>query len=72
MLPFPWNSGPAVSLEQEAEVYLINTCTVTGTGDRKSLQLIRRLRREHPDAAVIACGCMAQMLGETLFLPGLM
>lgn len=59
-----------VSLEQEAEVYLINTCTVTGTGDRKSLQLIRRLRREHPDAAVIACGCMAQMLGETLFSSG--
>ena len=31
-----------------ADVYLVNTCTVTGTGDKKSLQLIRRCRRRNP------------------------
>ena len=37
-----------VPVDQPADVYLINTCTVTGTGDKKSLQLIRKIRREYP------------------------
>ena len=37
-----------VPFDADADVYVINTCTVTGTGDKKSLQLARRLRREHP------------------------
>ena len=49
-----------VPISAPADVYLVNTCTVTGTGDRKSLQLARRLRREHPDSRLILCGCMAQ------------
>ena len=53
-----------VPFSAEAEVYLINTCTVTGTGDRKSLQLARRVRREHPSARLILCGCMAQKQGQ--------
>ena len=36
-----------VPFESSADVYLINTCTVTGTGDQKSLKLIRRVHREH-------------------------
>ena len=52
-------SGPA-------DVYLINTCTVTGTGDRKSLQLARRVRREHPGSLLVLCGCLAQKEGEDL------
>lgn len=55
-----------VPFSAEAEVYLINTCTVTGTGDRKSLQLARRVRREHPSARLILCGCMAQKQGQAL------
>lgn len=55
-----------VSLDQPADVYLVNTCTVTGTGDRKSIQLIRKIRREHPSSALIVCGCMAQQRGEEL------
>ena len=54
----PFSSG--------ADVYLINTCTVTGTGDKKSLQMVRRIRRLHPDSRIVLCGCMAQLYGEKL------
>ena len=59
-----------VPMDQPADVYLVNTCTVTGTGDRKSLQLIRKIRREHPSAVLIVCGCMAQERGEDLLSTG--
>ena len=55
-----------VPFDQEADIYLVNTCTVTGTGDRKSLQLARRLKREHPSSTLILCGCLAQKAGEAL------
>lgn len=55
-----------VSFNDDADVYLINTCTVTGTGDKKSLQLARHIRRSHPDSVLILCGCLAQKRGETL------
>ena len=59
-----------VSMNEDADVYLINTCTVTGVGDKKSLQLIRKNRREHPDSRLIICGCMAQQRGEELLSLG--
>ncbi len=59
-----------VPFESSADVYLINTCTVTGTGDQKSLKLIRRVHREHPDAAIIAAGCLTQRTPRALCLPG--
>ena len=59
-----------VPFDQQADVYLINTCTVTGTGDRKSLQLARRLKREHPESRLILCGCLAQKAGESLLSCG--
>ena len=55
-----------VSFQSDADVYVINTCTVTGTGDRKSLQLSRRIRREHPDSLLVLCGCLAQKKGAAL------
>ncbi|MBR2822988.1 MAG: tRNA (N(6)-L-threonylcarbamoyladenosine(37)-C(2))-methylthiotransferase MtaB [Clostridia bacterium] len=55
-----------VPFSAPADVYLINTCTVTGTGDRKSLQLARRVRREHPGCLLVLCGCLAQKEGEAL------
>ena len=51
---------------QPCDVYVINTCTVTGTGDKKSLQAVRRARRLNPAADIIVCGCMAQRDGEKL------
>lgn len=53
-----------------ADVYVINTCTVTGTGDKKSRQMIRRAHRNNPDAAIVVTGCLAQRAAEALLLPG--
>ena len=50
----------------EADVVLINTCTVTGTGDQKSMKAIRRAAREHPNCAIVVCGCLAQREAERL------
>ena len=59
-----------VPFDADADVYVINTCTVTGTGDKKSLQLARRLRRKHPDSALILAGCLAQRKPEDLLETG--
>lgn len=59
-----------VSFSADADVYLVNSCTVTGTGDKKSLQTVRRLKREHPDSKIVLCGCLAQLRGEELLSTG--
>lgn len=46
--------------EGTADVYIINTCTVTGTGAQKSRQAIHRATRENPDAVIAVTGCLAQ------------
>ena len=56
----------AVDFEDEADAYLVNTCTVTGTGDQKSKKLIRRVAREHPACSIIVAGCLAQREAEEL------
>ena len=60
----------SVPFPSDADVYLLNTCTVTGSGDKKSLQLARRIRREHPESKLILCGCMAQLQGAQLMDTG--
>lgn len=55
-----------VDMRDEADVYLVNTCTVTGTGDTKSEKLIRRCARLHPDCAIVVAGCLAQREPEKL------
>ena len=55
-----------VGFQDDADVYLINTCTVTGTGDQKSLKTVRRVAREHPDCAIVVCGCLAQREAERI------
>lgn len=59
-----------VPFEAAADVYVINTCTVTGTGDKKSMQSVRRALRQNPQAAIVVAGCLAQRSGEALLLPG--
>lgn len=49
-----------VDFEEQADLYIINTCTVTGQSDHKSRKAIRRARRRSPDALVVATGCYAQ------------
>lgn len=50
-----------VGFKSEADVYVINTCTVTNTGDRKSRQVIRRAIRRNPEAVIVVMGCYAQL-----------
>ncbi len=60
-----------VEFDQTADVYLINTCTVTNTGDKKSRQIIRRAVRRNPNAIVAVTGCYAQTsAAEILEIPG--
>ncbi|MFU0791424.1 MAG: tRNA (N(6)-L-threonylcarbamoyladenosine(37)-C(2))-methylthiotransferase MtaB [Virgibacillus proomii] len=60
-----------VDFEKNSDVYVINTCTVTNTGDKKSRQVIRRAIRKNPDAVVCVTGCYAQTSpGEILEIPG--
>ena len=61
-----------VPFDGEADVFVINTCTVTGTGDKKSLQLIRRCHRRCPEADIIVTGCLAQRDAEAVSLPGVL
>ncbi len=49
-----------VPWDQEADVYVVNSCAVTAVSDQKSRQMVRRLRRTHPRALVALCGCYAQ------------
>ena len=53
-----------VDFREPADVYLINTCTVTNLGDRKSRQMIRRAHRLNPQAQVVVMGCLAQTSPE--------
>lgn len=66
------NNGYAqVDFEDEADVYIINTCTVTNTGDKKSRQIIRRAVRKNPDAVIAVMGCYAQTSpAEIMDIPG--
>jgi threonylcarbamoyladenosine tRNA methylthiotransferase MtaB len=52
--------------DQPADVYIVNTCTVTDRADTESLRLARRARRLNPDARVIMTGCLAQASPEKL------
>lgn len=47
-----------------ADVYIINTCTVTNIADRKSRQMLHKAKKMNPDAVVVACGCYVQAAGE--------
>lgn len=55
-----------VGIEEVADVYIINTCTVTNLGDKKSRQLIRKVKRQNPQAVVAVVGCYAQTAPEEL------
>ena len=55
-----------VSFEEQADAYIINTCTVTAVSDKKSRQVIRRARKSSPRAVVAVCGCYAQTKPEEI------
>ena len=51
---------------KEADIYIVNTCTVTNMSDRKSRQMLRRVKELNKKAIVVACGCYAQVAKEEL------
>lgn len=46
--------------EEKPEIVIINTCSVTNIADNKSLKIVRRVKREHPDSILVVCGCSVQ------------
>jgi len=55
-----------VPFDGEADLYVVNTCTVTGSGDADSRKAVRRARRANPGATVVATGCYAQRRPDEL------
>lgn len=55
-----------VPFQEKADVYVINTCSVTNIADRKSRQMLHRAKEMNPDAVVVAAGCYVQAAGEEL------
>ena len=49
-----------VSFLSKADVYILNTCTVTSESERKARQIVSRIKREHPESLLLVCGCWAQ------------
>lgn len=55
-----------VDFEEKADIYIINTCTVTNMADKKSRQMLRRVKDINPQAILVAVGCYAQVAKEKL------
>lgn len=53
-----------VDFEDFADIYIVNTCTVTNMSDRKSREMLRRAKKVNPNGIVVACGCYAQVAKE--------
>lgn len=53
-----------VEATKKADIYIVNTCTVTNMSDRKSRQMLRRVKEQNDKALVIACGCYVQVAKE--------
>ena len=66
MKAFSQQGFEVVKEPENADIYVINTCTVTNMADRKSRQMIRRGKKKNPACLVVAVGCYAQSDGEKL------
>ena len=60
------NGYEIVAFSEKADIYIINTCTVTNIADRKSRQMLHRAKKLNKDAVVVAVGCYVQAAGEIL------
>ena len=60
------NNYEVVEFDEKADIYIINTCTVTNMADRKSRQMLRKVKEMNKDAILVACGCYAQVAKEEL------
>lgn len=59
-----------VPFGSEADINIINTCTVTNMADRKSRQMLHRAKKKNPESVVVAVGCYVQATGEALLSDG--
>lgn len=55
-----------VEFDEVADIYIVNTCTVTNMADRKSRQMLRKVKELNQNAVLVACGCYAQVAKEEL------
>lgn len=60
------NGYEVVGFEENADIYIINTCTVTSIADKKSRQIIRHAKQQNSSAIIVATGCYAQVAKEEL------
>ena len=63
---FKENNYEIVEFQEKADIYIINTCTVTNMADRKSRQMLRKVKELNPKAILVAVGCYAQVAKEEL------
>ena len=63
---FEQNSYNIVPFDERADIYVINTCTVTNMSDKKSRQYIRRARKKNKNAIIIATGCYVQVAKDEI------
>lgn len=61
-----------VPFDSVADVYIVNTCTVTHVGDAKSRQVLRQARRKNPEALVVATGCYASIVRDRMPIDGVL
>ena len=60
------NGYEIVPFDSEADIYIINTCSVTNEADRKSRKIISRARRENTDAIIVVMGCYSQVKSDDI------
>ena len=60
------NSYEIVDFEQKADIYIVNTCSVTSIADRKSRQMLHKAKKKNPEAIVVAVGCYVQTGTEAI------
>jgi len=63
---FEKNGDEIVDLDTDADIYVINTCTVTNVGDKKSRQFVRKCKRMNPDALIAVVGCYSQIAPDEI------
>lgn len=66
MQQFKLNGYNIVSFDEKADIYVINTCTVTNMSDRKSRQTLRKAKQKNEKAIIVATGCYAQVAKDEL------
>lgn len=64
------NGYEIVPFSEKADVYVVNTCSVTNMADKKSRQMLHRARKQNPDAVVVAAGCYVQTSRDQALLDG--